>query len=187
MNGEEREITIRLATLADAPQIASVHVSSWRSSYRGIVPDAVLDGLSVEDRSERWRENLALDVDKSWFTLVAEGAGGIVGFASAGPIRSPDPVYGGELGALYLLATHQRLGLGRRLVSEAARRSREAGMDSMLVWVLRDNPSRGFYEALGGEYVREQLITIGDAELVEFAYGWRDITQLMLGGPQQMP
>jgi GNAT superfamily N-acetyltransferase len=167
-------ITIRLASLADAFGIARVHVSSWRSTYRGIVPEAVLDGLSVEDRSVRWTQNLAQDVDKGWFTLVAEDAGRVVGFASAGPERSEDPVFTGELGALYLLATHQRLGLGRRLVSEAARRLREAGMDSMLIWVLRDNPSRGFYEALGGQYVRRRVLAIGGVDLVEVAYGWKD-------------
>ena len=39
-------------------------------------------------------------------------------------------------------------------------------MDSMLVWVLRDNPSRGFYEELGGRYLREQVLTIGGADLI---------------------
>jgi hypothetical protein len=52
-------------------------------------------------------------------------------------------------------------------------------MNSMLVWVLRDNPSRGFYEALGGEYVREQAITIGGANLIELAYGWPDTMALL--------
>ena len=45
----------------------------------------------------------------------------------------------------------------------------------MLVWVLADNPSRHFYEALGGQYVSAKQIEIGGAMLDEVSYGWRDI------------
>ena len=46
----------------------------------------------------------------------------------------------------------------------------------MIVWVLRDNPgARGFYERLGGVYVRTQPITIGPTTLDEVSYGWRSL------------
>ena len=45
----------------------------------------------------------------------------------------------------------------------------------MLVWVLAENPSRQFYEALGGQELGQQEITVGGATLVEVAYGWKDI------------
>jgi hypothetical protein len=48
----------------------------------------------------------------------------------------------------------------------------------MLMWVLSANPARAFYEALGGQYVAEQEITIGAARLVEVADGWRDLRRL---------
>jgi hypothetical protein len=48
----------------------------------------------------------------------------------------------------------------------------------MLVWVLADNPSRSFYEALGGELIGEQNVTIGGVDLREVAYGWPDISCL---------
>jgi hypothetical protein len=47
------------------------------------------------------------------------------------------------------------------------------GMKTIIVWVLRDNPYRRFYEALGGELVAERMISIGDAQLPEVAYRWR--------------
>jgi L-amino acid N-acyltransferase YncA len=174
----DTDIRIRAAREADAAGLAHVHVSSWCSTYRGIVPDAHLDGMSVDRSSARWKENLARDTNAGWFTIVAENAGAIIGFASAGPVRTEDPGYTGELGGIYLLASHQRRGTGRRLVAEVARLLRERGLCSMLVWVLRDNPSRAFYEALGGEYVREQIITIGGTDLVEVAYGWKDTAAL---------
>lgn len=52
------------------------------------------------------------------------------------------------------------------------------GLKSMLVWVLADNQSRRFYEALGGRFVTQQTITIGGQELTEVAYGWNDVGAL---------
>lgn len=48
----------------------------------------------------------------------------------------------------------------------------------MLLWVLEDNPSRGFYEALGGVRIKQETITIGGTELVEVAYGWSGLSPL---------
>jgi hypothetical protein len=43
-----------------------------------------------------------------------------------------------------------------------------------LLWVLAENPSRKFYERLGGQLVYEKTVTIGGVPLIEVAYGWRD-------------
>ncbi len=50
---------IRPATAMDADAIAKVHVTAWRESYSGLVPDLVLDALSVSSRAERWRRILS--------------------------------------------------------------------------------------------------------------------------------
>jgi hypothetical protein len=44
--------------------------------------------------------------------------------------------------------------------------------------VLRQNSACGFYERLGGTFVREKTIRIGDTLLNEVAYGWRDVKSL---------
>jgi hypothetical protein len=53
------------------------------------------------------------------------------------------------------------------------------GICSLLVWVLRDNPYRVFYEALGGSQVREKQVQIGEVYLPEVAYGWKDMRQVL--------
>jgi uncharacterized protein (TIGR02118 family) len=58
-------IAVGDAAAADARAIATVHVRSWQEGYRGIVDDAVLDGLSVDDRERVWRERLAFAVRAS--------------------------------------------------------------------------------------------------------------------------
>jgi hypothetical protein len=41
-----------------------------------------------------------------------------------------------------------------------------------------NHPSRKFYEALGGELAGKHQIELGDRELSEVAYGWKDIHHL---------
>jgi len=41
-------IEIRRATPSDLAGMARVHVETWKTSYRGIVPDAHLDALTYE-------------------------------------------------------------------------------------------------------------------------------------------
>ena len=178
-------MNMRPATVEDAPALAQVHVASWHETYRGLVPDEYLDGLSVEERTERWRSRLS-GADPGAFTLVAEDdSGRMVGFATGGPGRQGDPVYTGELYAIYLLQAAQRAGLGRRLVQAVVERLLAMGHRSMLVWTLAANPSRGFYERLGGQPIRSTVINIGGAEVEDVAYGWTDITELIGMGKVQ--
>jgi GNAT superfamily N-acetyltransferase len=111
-------------------------------------------------------------------TFVAEVDGTIVGFSNGGLERSGDATYVGEVHSIYLLRAHQGGGLGRELFARAARALHEKGFSGLLVWVLSKNPSRGFYEHLGGEVVRTQPVTIFGAELEEVAYGWTDTAKL---------
>ena len=161
---------IRTATLTDAPAIARVHVSSWRSTYRGMLPDDFLASLSESNYAERWKRVIAEGTSK---VFVAEEGDDVVGFASGGRERAGEPGYEGELYAIYVLDAAQRRGFGRDLVRASVGGLREMGLADMIIWVLRDNhPARAFYERLGGVYVRTQPITIGAVTLEEVSYGW---------------
>jgi GNAT superfamily N-acetyltransferase len=110
---------VREARQEDAAAIAGVHVDSWRTSYRGIVPEGFLADMSYENFEDRWRGWLRDVEDPHWACRVAElPSGQIAGFASGGPRRGPVyPDYAGELYALYLLREHQRAGIGRRCLA----------------------------------------------------------------------
>lgn len=170
---------IRPATPADAAGIARVHVDTWRTTYQGIVAEATLAGLSLENRRQRWQEMLT-HPQPGTCLLVAEGRQGIVAFTSAGPAREDGILSWGEVYAIYLLRQAQGKGLGRALMSAACTHLLAEGRPSMLLWVLKDNlPARKFYEALGGECRREKPIEIGGQSLIEVAYEWDDIHALM--------
>jgi ribosomal protein S18 acetylase RimI-like enzyme len=167
---------IREAVLNDVPGIARVHVDSWRTAYRDILPDSFLDELTYESREERWRERLAQAAPQQVMLVVEDASGRLVGFAYGGPERDATPGYDGEIYAIYLLAERRRQGIGRQLMAASAAALQALGYHALLVWVLEANgPARAFYEALGGRLIGSKPITIGPADLVEVSYGWRDL------------
>jgi GNAT superfamily N-acetyltransferase len=169
---------IRRARIADAGGIARVYLESWRTSYAGLIPEPYLLGLSLPVLTERWRTQFATaDPETAAYVAVARPHG-VVGFASGGPQRGGLPGYGGEVYTLYLQDFAQGHGLGRRMMAAMAGTLLERGHRSALVWVLRDNPARWFYERLGGQRLAEQTICLAKVLLPEVAYGWHDLTTL---------
>jgi len=110
---------------------------------------------------------------------VVEGENGeVVGFAAAGLEREQRTGRVGEIYAIYLLEEHQGKGWGKQLFSEAVKRLKHEGYESMMLWVLADNPTRGFYEAMGGTTSKQKDIEMGGDTLVEVAYEWERIDKL---------
>ena len=169
---------IREAHAVDAAAIARVHVDSWRTTYEGILPSDFLASLSYEEREQSWKESLSVPGGKTFICVAEDDEGRVVGFASGGPEREGNSVYRGELYAIYVLERCQRRGVGRCLAAAVIRRLVEQGIDSMMLWVLADNPSRGFYETLGGRRIREKTAEVGGIEVVEVAYGWSNLRDL---------
>jgi L-amino acid N-acyltransferase YncA len=153
---------IRKAVPSDAAGIANVHINSWKTTYKDIISDDYLDSLSVEDRTVRWNDILA----GSHQTYVCElKSGQVAGFVSVGKERNKQ--YEGELYAIYLLKENQRNGLGSALFKIAMTALKSQGYSNMLVWVLKENPSKYFYYSFKPEIVKEQKILIGGEEYDE--------------------
>jgi ribosomal protein S18 acetylase RimI-like enzyme len=172
---------IRPATPDDAAAIARSHIDTWRATYRGIVADQYLDALDYEARTRAWQETLA---QGAVVVAVAEVDGVVVGHASGGPEREGlFDGFSGELYSLYVLPACQGRGLGRALATFIAGRLSRSGHAAMMVWVLKANPATRFYERLGGVFLGERPIRIGDQDLIEWAYGFSDLSRLGLGEP----
>ena len=163
---------IREAHIEDAPSIALVHVDSWRTTYKGIVPDKFLADISYEQREQSARQRLN---NLNVYTYVTEDEQGrIVGFIAGGLSRDASEEYTSELHAIYLLKEAQGQGIGKKLIHVLVERLIQEHYYSMLVWVLAENPSCRFYEVLGGQYVSTKHIEIGGIMLDEVSYGWHD-------------
>lgn len=176
-------LAFRAARPEDAILIGALHVASWRETYAGLLPASVLDGLSAEARAAMWRK--VLNDPAAWgeaSVFVAESGGTIVGFGACGDQRDAAlqaQGYDGEIGAIYVLQSHQRTGAGRILMRLMARALLAQGKGAASLWVLRENEAaRGFYERLGGTIVGEKAEEQAGATLTELAYGWRDLPAL---------
>jgi len=173
-------VDIRLARPEDAAGIARVHVAAWQTTYRGLIADALIDEVTVEQREAMWSDILTAYTE-THPVLVAEDFGiGICGFGNAGPLRGEDVFgYSGEFKTLYLLPAYQRRGIGRMMLRGLAVMLRERGHDAALAWVLASNPACGFFEAMGGVLCaqRAEDEDKGDSP-ADLAYGWSDLAAL---------
>ena len=174
---------IRPAGIDDARGIAEVHIESWKSAYRGIFPQSLLDGLSVEKRESGWRDLLAVQEQHAGTMLLGCDAGGrVVGFVSGGKERTGQLECDGELYAIYLRQEAQRQGLGTLLVRQLVHELVTRGFGSMVVWVLELNPATRFYECLGGKFIGQREIERGGQTFIEVAYGWRSLNMFLESG-----
>jgi GNAT superfamily N-acetyltransferase len=169
---------IRPARLDDADAIARVHVQAWRETYRGLIPDGVLAGLSVAGRVRAWSEMIGAG-EAAPAVLVAERGGGLIGFASARMARDEALGTDAELTSIYLLDGYKRRGIGRLLFEHIVEWLRERGGRSLGLWVLDTNGgARAFYAALGGRTGARKTDARPAVTLQEIAYVWDDIRRL---------
>ena len=185
-------ISIRRARTADAVAIGAVHVATWRSAYAGILPDRFLARMSVPRQAAHYdaaiRSSTAVFVAAASGTDVPPGSGSrIVGFATAGRARGGEfarRLAEGEVETLYVLDDWRERGVGRKLMRAAAAHLAEIGCRSCFLWVLRDNPSRWFYQRLGGKPGAEALIQFAGTRLPQTAFVWDPIERLLAASAQ---
>jgi len=176
--GDAPGIVIRRAASRDAEAIARVRIDGWRTSYRGLIPAAYLDGMQVDASTALWDKVLAAGPNPA-SVFVASHGDEVIGFAAGSLLAEPKFGLNTELTAVYLRREFQRVGLGRRLIAAVVDAQRALGAAGMIVWVIAANkPARAFYEALGAELLVEQAYQWDGMDLLEAAYGWRDLDAL---------
>lgn len=110
--------------------------------------------------------------------MVIENDSGIVGLIGGGTCREAGEefwAFVAELYVLYLLKEVQGYGYGKLLFNHLTVALKQRYYTSMMLWVLEDNPSIGFYRHLGGQFITKKEIQIGDVQLSEVALGWSKI------------
>ena len=179
-------IRIRRATKSDAAEIGRVHVETWQSTYAGLLPDKTLAAMSDMRQSAWWSRVLADPREARGVFVADDEAMGVVGFGSCGPVREPPDglkerrrdgteAQVGEVYTLYVESDFQNRGLGRRLLDALFRQLRSDGCDAVVLWMLADNPTRFFYEGMGGQRCGQRVDTLAGRDVEEVAYAWRDL------------
>lgn len=131
----------------DLSRVAEIHVDAWRSAYAGILPDEVLAGLDVRERTELWENTLFRRPSRT--NLVLEESGRVQGWCALGPARDEDEDarHTGEVYGLFVHPGSQRRGYGTALLTHAHQTFRDRACRQSVLWVVEGNaPARGFYE-----------------------------------------
>lgn len=168
-------IGIRLARPADAAEIAHIYVESWRETYAGILPDAGLLRMSKAEHAASWLRNIKAANLRNPVLVASDAKSNIYGFASAGPSRDKSLPYEGEVYTLYIAPGWTGQGLGAALLSSVFRLFEKANYKGIVIWALEENPSRFFYEAMGGRLIAERQHPMWGKAMREIGYGWRSL------------
>ena len=157
---------IRMLLPTDDPYAVSrVYEQSWKSAYRGIVPQSYLDAIPAG----RWASLVAME---GWNNLIALDGETVAGVCCFSRSRFSGYADWGEIISLYLLPGYMGLGLGRRLMERALAELRALGYRRVFLWVLEENArARHFYEKMGFRpNGAEQWDDIGGRDLKELMY-----------------
>jgi RimJ/RimL family protein N-acetyltransferase len=144
-------MTVRAATLDDAPKLADIHVAAWRAAYANHMPADFLASLNVEERTVMWQKALSEPSPRAVAVSVDE-VGDPVAFCVCGPSRDQDAkdTAIGELIALNVHPTAWRKGHGTALCQWVLAHAKSQHWPTVTLWVLRGNDRAcAFYETLG--------------------------------------
>lgn len=159
----------------DTGAISRVYIDTWRSTYAGILPDHVLVGMKIDSCSNSFARAIKT---RNELVMVADHPDqGIVAMGSAGRNRYSRETYAGEVYTLYVHPDSQNEGIGEILMAHLFRELTKSGINSAVIWVLAANPSRFFYERMGGERAGMREETLWGSKLQELAYGWTDLNE----------
>lgn len=144
-------VLIREPLPSDATDLGRAHAAAWQDTYKGVIPEAVLETYTPERRAQMWERVIARPREQGEHIVVAEVDGAVVGFAWTGACRdegSPDSL--GELQAINVAPENLGTGVGLALIEAAHLALAEAGFVEAILWVLPGNArARRFYELCG--------------------------------------
>ena len=157
-------IVFRDAVAADIPALAELHVTTWNATYR------TTRGPTIATRAWQWNEVFKKEHRRDFVLVLEDRHGRLIGFTWGKP---HDGEASGELSKIYLRWEYHGLGLGRRMMSETARRFLDRGILSFVLFAELSNPTLGFYDRMGGERL------LDDRGQFAGAYRWRDVRGLI--------
>jgi GNAT superfamily N-acetyltransferase len=139
-------LIVRPARVEDAGQMARVHVRCWQETYRGVMPDAVLDDPGFPAARERmWTRVLTDERYRQNRVAVAEREGELAGIAMSGPPEDLTAGWMRQLYVLYVYAACHGTGAGPGLLEAVIDPA-----DSAALWVADPNPrAQAFYRKHG--------------------------------------
>jgi ribosomal protein S18 acetylase RimI-like enzyme len=160
---------IRYANINDSKILGYIHSQSWKTAYKSIIPDLILDNMSAEKRGKYFEKVLSDKIEED--VLIFKGDES-VGFMTFGKCRDVDSDSSfGEIWGIYLLSNYWNQGIGTELIKWGTEELKNRGFYKISLWVLEENVNaRRFYEQIGFQHDGTvKKLNIGK-ELNEYRY-----------------
>lgn len=172
------QIVLRDGTASDREAVSALQIASWRDSYRGLLPDAYLDGALTDDLTAAWRRKLEGGSDGRGLLLVAESDRRLEGFIYACPdLERPDSAY---IDNLHVAPDSRGSGLGTKLLRQAAKRLALQGYYGahLRVFVANDAAVR-FYLRLGAHIAHREMDDLMGYPADTYRLEWPELSVLL--------
>ncbi len=166
---------VREARAGDAARIADIHVESWRNTYRGIMPDSFLDGMSTARSRIGWDNTLASLTGGSKVFVHEDEAAVVNAFVHFGPGRDSAMPFPCEIYAIYVDLPGRGRGTGTKLLDACAKAAAAAGWNGMYLWAAAKNTYSSFYLKNGGERGAVKTKKIAGTDVALEAFCWPDL------------
>ena len=163
-------VIIRKVRKEDLLEVVNIQINGWKTAYQGIIEEEYLQNMNQEERLKKKEE----DYKKKDGFIVAELSNHVVGFCryiDNNSYSQEVAIADCELLALYVRVDLKRHGIGKKLFDYVKKEFHEKNKEKMILWCLKENePSKRFYEKMGGRVIKERSIAIGEKEYLEVCF-----------------
>ena len=168
---------IRKAILEDCLGIAKTQVDSYRTAYAGLFPLAYLEHFTYTEEEQDWIQRRLL-IQKIYFWLPYRRKKRLLDIFSPEQNQIFSPAMISEIVAFHVQQSLQGKGIGKALLSHAIKNLIARDCKSVMLWTLKYNKVRQWYEKLNGKILGEINYEVDDWVISEVAYGWEEISKL---------
>jgi ribosomal protein S18 acetylase RimI-like enzyme len=142
----EGKMSVRLAKAEDAQRITEINLITWEDTYRGLMPDEILNNrIMNEGRVLHCKENI---ISGDNIVLVYEADDkNVVGYIWAGKSRNNDIELFHEIYGFYVDPKFQGNGYGTQLMNEYKKHIND---EHFYLYMLKGNKTHDFYIKMGG-------------------------------------
>ena len=150
------EYIIRKMTKEDCYDVTHVITIAWNETYKGIVPDDILDNmyLNEEERTQKAYDRFN-EKDNHKFVLEVDNK--VVGYMNVGITDDVDYPNCGEIYAIYIINGYKGFGYGKEMINVGIKELKDMNCDKMIIGCLVGNPTNEFYKHIGGKLIKQRI------------------------------
>ncbi|MEM1122162.1 MAG: GNAT family N-acetyltransferase [Bacteroidota bacterium] len=164
-------INYRTGTEKDIQPIAKLLIETWNCCYKEFIPAKFLRNLQIDRQIQRHKKYISKNTK---YYIAENAARELIGFTSYGKNRLEKINCEKELYTLYVKKAYHGRGIGKSLI-DLIWSDLKNSQKKIAVTVFKKNPFKNFYIKNGFVKIDEEIINLGEFELIGEIYIKQDI------------